>query len=246
MFKSLWGAQQQSPQQQVPDIPTQSWYPPSVLSPSTSSSRPSTPSNVSSSGQSPRVRPPAVGNSNVDSRPQSPSYSQPSPAAGASIIPLLRDKSVDELRRIVSDKKVYNEFFHSIDQVRDQDALHDELKRETTQLARKNLEKQSQIVELKNQCTIIRTTELAAAQERFHELGKQVQESVSFYAPGVLLERLHDAANAVDEESENLHRQILAGELDLSNFIQRYKKLRTIYHRRYLTYLAAKASLSTG
>ncbi|KAH9327711.1 hypothetical protein KI387_007889, partial [Taxus chinensis] len=238
------GTQQQSPQQQAPNIPTQSWYPPSVLSPSTSSSRPSTPNNSSSAGQSPRPRPPTVGNNNVDSRPQSPSYSQPSPAAGASIIPLLRDKSVDELRKILTDKKAYNEVFHSIDQVRDQDALHDELQREATQLARKNLENESQIVELRNQCTIIRTTELAAAQEKFHELEKRVQESISFCAPGVLLERLRDAANAADEESENLHQQLLAGELELSDFIQKFKKIRLTYHRRTLLQLAGKASLS--
>ncbi|GLJ04703.1 hypothetical protein SUGI_0001630 [Cryptomeria japonica] len=246
MFKSFWGTQQQSPQQQAPNIPTQSWYPPSVLSPSTSSSRPATPNNLLSAGQSPRSRPPTVGNNNVDSRPQSPSYSQPSPAAGASIIPLLRDKSVDELRKILSDKKAYNEIFHSIDQVKDQDALHDELQRETTQLARKNLHKESQIVELRNQCTIIRTTELAAVQEKFHELEKRVQESVSFCAPGVLLERLRDAATAADDESENLHQQLLAGEMELSDFIQKYKKLRASYHRRTLLHLAAKASISPG
>eukprot|EP01018_Ginkgo_biloba_P021365 Gb_34651 [translate_table: standard] len=246
MFKALWGTQQQPAQQSVPDIPTQSWYPPSVLSPSTGSSRPSTPSNQSPAGPSPRPRPAAGPNSNVDSRPQSPSFSQPSPAAGASIIPLLRDKSVDELRKILTDKKAYNEVFHSIDQVKDQDALRDELQKETTQIARRNLEKEPQIVELRNQCAIIRTTELAAAQEKFNEVEKRVHEAVSMCAPGVLLQRLQDAANAADEETENLHRQLLAGEMCLSEFVQKYRKLRTIYHRRTLLHLAVKASISPG
>jgi hypothetical protein len=41
------------------------------------------------------------------------------------------------------------------------------------------------------QCTIIRTTELAAAQEKFNEVHKQEINLKAVYSPAVLLERLH-------------------------------------------------------
>merc|ERR1711971_1394000 len=108
-----------------------------------------------------------------------------------------------------------------------------------------NLEKEPQIMELRNQCRIIRTTELAAAQEKLNELERQKEESLKFYSPASLLQRLQEAMNKTEEESENLHRQLLDREIDLGAFVQKYKKLRTTYHKRALIHLAAKTS-STG
>lgn len=51
-----------------------------------------------------------------------------------------------------------------------------------------------------------------------------------------------DAINKAEEESEVLHRQLLDKEIDLPAFVQKYKKLRTINHRRALIHLAAKTS----
>ncbi|KAJ0966657.1 hypothetical protein J5N97_023574 [Dioscorea zingiberensis] len=210
------------------DIPTQSWYPPSVVS---SSSRPSTPGS-SSAGAHQRV-----------DRIDSSLHGQPSPAEAAGIIARLKDKSIDELRKLLSDKEAYNQFFHSLDQVKTQVKLRDDLQRETLQLARENLEKEPRILELRNQCTIIRTTELAAAQEKLTELEKQKEELLRSYSPSALLQKLHDAMDKVDEESEVLHRQLLEKEIDLATFVQKYKKLRTIYHRRALLHLAAKTTM---
>lgn len=50
--------------------------------------------------------------------------------------------------------------------------------------------------------------------------------------------------NKTDEESETLHRQLLDGEISLPVFVQKYKRLRNTYHRRALTHLAAKTSLT--
>lgn len=49
-----------------------------------------------------------------------------------------------------------------------------------------------------------------------------------------------EAMNKTEEESENLHRQLLDRELDVGAFVQKYKKLRTTYHRRALIHLSAK------
>ncbi|GMP50163.1 hypothetical protein CsSME_00016892 [Camellia sinensis var. sinensis] len=74
------GSHEQQAQPSPQEIPTNSWYPPSVVS-SPSSSRPTTPSSTSSSSFT--VQRPA-------DRPESPSHVSPAEAAG--IIVLLKDK----------------------------------------------------------------------------------------------------------------------------------------------------------
>ncbi|GMP84795.1 hypothetical protein CsSME_00038178 [Camellia sinensis var. sinensis] len=137
-----------------------------------------------------------------------------------------------------------NYFCNYSDLSYDKHQLRDELRKETLQLARDNLEKEPRIMELRNQCRIIRTTELAAAQEKLNELERQKEETLKFYSPKSLLNRLQEAMNKTDEESEILHRQLLEREIDVGVFVQKYKKLRSTYHRRALTHLAAKMSLS--
>ncbi|XP_021908498.1 vacuolar protein-sorting-associated protein 37 homolog 1 [Carica papaya] len=214
MFK-FWGSQEQQAQPRPQEVSSQSWYPPSVASSTGSSSRPATPG-------------------------QSPSHVSPSEAAG--IIALLKDKNVDELRKLLSDKDAYNQFLLSLDQVKIQNNIRDELRKETLQLARENLEKEPRIMELRTQCRIIRTTELAAAQEKLNELERQKEEILKFYSPVSLLHKLQESMNKTEEESEALHRQLLDREIDLGTFVQKYKKLRTTYHRRALIHLAAKTS----
>ncbi|CAA0830423.1 Vacuolar protein-sorting-associated protein 37 homolog 2 [Striga hermonthica] len=228
MFKNFWGSQDQLTQPRPQEIATDSWYPPSVGS-TPSSSRPATPSSFGSSR--PNDRPSTL--SNV------------SPAEAASIISVLKDKSVDELRKLLSDKEAYQNLLLSVEPVKTQNRVRDELRNETVQLARENLEKEPRIMELRNQCRIIRTTELATAQEKLHELEKKKEETLKYYSPSSLLNRLQDAMNKTEEESEALHRQLLDREIDLSDFVQKYKKMRYAYHKRALTHLAAKTT-ATG
>lgn len=229
MFK-FWGSQEPQAQPSPQEGSAHSWYPPSVGS-SPNSTRPPSPSSSSSNG---------VNYQRPSDRPQSPSHV--SPAAAAGVIALLKDKSVDELRKLLSDRDAYNQFLLSVDQVKIQNNIRDELRKETSQLARSNLEKEPQIMELKNQCMIIRTTELAAAKEKLSELEKQKDDIMKFYSPASILHRLHEGMNSIDEESEALHRQLLERETDLATFVNKYKKLRTTYHRRALIHLAAKTS----
>ncbi|XWS59582.1 hypothetical protein CRYUN_Cryun08bG0134500 [Craigia yunnanensis] len=229
MFK-FWGSQEQQAQPRPQEGSSHSWYPPSVVG-SPNSSRPTTPS--SSASNSFNLQRPAE-------RPHSPSPVSPAEAAG--IIALLKDKSVDELRKLLSDKDAYNQFLQSVDQVKIQNNIRDELRKETLQLARNNLDKEPRIMELRNQCRIIRTTELAAAQEKLNELERQKEETLKFYSPASFIHRLQDAMNETEEESDIVHRQLLDGEIDLGTFVQKYKKLRTSYHRRALIHLAAKTS----
>ncbi|TYI04074.1 hypothetical protein ES332_A11G389100v1 [Gossypium tomentosum] len=229
MFK-FWNSHEQQAQPHPQEGSSCSWYPPSVVG-STNSSRPATPS--SSASNSFNSQTPAE---------WSHSLSPVSPTEAAGVIALLKDKSVDELRKLLSDKDAYNQFLLSVDQVKIQNNIRDELRNETLQLARNNLDKEPQIMELRNQCRIIRTTELAAAQEKLNELDRQKEETLKFYSPASFMHRLQDAMNVTEEESEIVNRQLLDREIDLGTFVQKYKKLRTSYHRRALIHLAAKTS----
>ncbi|KAK1426284.1 hypothetical protein QVD17_14955 [Tagetes erecta] len=224
MFK-FWGSQEQGdarPQENA----TTSWYPPSVVS-SPSSSRPATPNSTNSNTHAQRV----------GERPHV------SPAEAAGIIVYLKDKSIDELRNLISDPEAYQQFLLSIDPVKTQNNVRDELRNEMLQLARKNLEKEPQITELRNQCMIIRTSELASAQEKLNDLTKQKAEILKSYSPGSLLHKLQESMNKTDEESESLNQQLLEKDIDLVVFVQKYKRLRHLYHKQALTHLAAKTSL---
>ncbi|MCE3216140.1 hypothetical protein HAX54_005065 [Datura stramonium] len=191
MFK-FWGAEEQQAQPSPQEASNASWYSPSVVS-SPSSSRPATPCSSSSgslNGQSPTNRP--------------SSMSHVSPAEAADIIAALKNKSVNELKKLHSDKDAYRNFLHSLEAVKTQNNVRDELLNETLQLARENLEKEPWIMELRNQCRIIRTTELAAAQEKMHELERRKEELLKLYSPVSLLHQLQDAMKKAEEESEAL------------------------------------------
>uniref|UniRef100_A0A6N2KNY5 VPS37 C-terminal domain-containing protein n=1 Tax=Salix viminalis TaxID=40686 RepID=A0A6N2KNY5_SALVM len=207
MFK-FWGSQEQEQARPQDVNPAQSWYPPSLVT----SATPTSSTSSSHSLQRPTER-----------------TLSPSPAEAAAIITLLKDKSADDLRKLLSDKDAYHQFLLSLDQVKIQNNIRDELCKETLQLASELL------------CRIIRTTELAAAQEKLNELEKQKEELLRSCSPASLLQRLQEAMNETEEESEAFHRQFLHKEIDPGAFVQKYKKLRTTYHKRALIHLAAKA-----
>ncbi|KAG5077042.1 hypothetical protein JHK82_055737 [Glycine max] len=89
------GSQEQ--QSQDGSSQSHSWYPPSVVS-SPTSSRPVTPTASSSS---------------LSQRPSS----HVPPSKAVAVIAILKDKSVDELQKFLSDKDAYQQFLHSLDQV---------------------------------------------------------------------------------------------------------------------------------
>ncbi|CAK7352714.1 unnamed protein product [Dovyalis caffra] len=216
-------ARQGSPEQQ--DDTSQSRYPPSVVS-SVSSIPETTSSSISSS-------------SNYSFSP-----SHDSPAEVAAIISILKGKSVDELQNLLSDEDAYSQLLLSLDQVKIQNIIRDELRKETVQLARDNLEKEPRIMELRNQCRIVRTIELAVAQEKLNDLERQKDVLLRSCSPASLLQKLQEAANKIEEESETLHRQLLDREIDLGAFVQKYRKLRSAYHRQELILLASKTALT--
>ncbi|CAA6666569.1 unnamed protein product [Spirodela intermedia] len=149
---------------------------------------------------------------------------------------------VDQLRKLLADNDAYYSFFLSLDQVKNQINLHAELQEAAVQLARDNSGKEPLITELNSQCQNIRDTELAEAEEKLGELEKQMEETLKLYSPDSLLLNLENAMHEGEEESKGLKKQFLEQEMDLSAFVQSYKEMRTLYHRRALLHLAAKTS----
>ncbi|RZC03259.1 Vacuolar protein-sorting-associated protein 37-like 1, partial [Glycine soja] len=85
-----------------------------------------------------------------------------------------------------------------------------------------NLQKEPRIVELRNQ--------------------KQKEEMMKLNSPQYLLQWIQEAMNKTEVEYEILHQQVLDREIDIGGFLQKYKKLRTAYHRKSLVHLAARTS----
>ncbi|MCO5556653.1 hypothetical protein L7F22_010204 [Adiantum nelumboides] len=220
-------------------IPTQSWYPPPVLSPNTNISRVASASTSTSSSLSKPGKPKVESGS----LPQSPSSASSSSLAAT--FPPLKDKSVEELRKLLTDKGAYYEFLHTLDQVKTLDILQEDLRKSNIELAKQNLEGESKIAELRNQCAIIRTMELAAAQENFAKAQEEQRNLVDRFSGPVLIAKLEEAADQVDKESERLHQQLLGGEIGLAEYIPKFRKLRAIYHKRILTLLAASGTMRT-
>ncbi|XP_002974174.2 vacuolar protein-sorting-associated protein 37 homolog 1 [Selaginella moellendorffii] len=154
---------------------------------------------------------------------------------------MLHDKCVEELRKLLSDKDAYENYLHSIEEVKQLDTLRNDLRKRNVTLARHNLGKESEMAELRNQCMIIRTTELATAQEKFLDAQRREKEILARSSPASILNKLQEAANAADDESESLHRKLLSGELKVPEFLQKYRQQRVLYHRRTLLRLAALA-----
>ncbi|KAH9306457.1 hypothetical protein KI387_010861, partial [Taxus chinensis] len=123
-------------------------------------------------------------------------------------------------------EKAYREFLHSIEQVRQQDALREEIQNVNAHIVCRIREKETHILDLKKQCSDIKSIDLPAAQEKIDELKKRVEECNGFHESGV--------ENAAGNELENLNARLLAGELELSDFIQKYKEHGIIYYRRTL------------
>lgn len=71
---------------------------------------------------------------------------------------------------------------------------------------------------------------------------RPIKTLLGFMIWWMLSDNFAEAMSKTDEESENLHQQLLDREIDLATFLQKYKKLRTNYHKRALVYLAARTS----
>eukprot|EP00271_Cylindrocystis_brebissonii_P002567 TRINITY_DN13290_c0_g1_i1.p1 TRINITY_DN13290_c0_g1~~TRINITY_DN13290_c0_g1_i1.p1 ORF type:complete len:240 (+),score=43.29 TRINITY_DN13290_c0_g1_i1:149-868(+) len=174
----------------------------------------------------------------------SPPGSQFGGVGPTATFPMLNGLSFAELQGVLQDESSYDALLASLPQMQQINEVRDSLRKSNLELARRNMAKESEIAELRTQCRIIRGTELGEATERLHEKERKMREVNAKFSPAILLLRLEEAANSVDDDSEKLHQQFLNREKQPHEFIQKYKELRILYHRRAQLKLAAQLSLS--
>uniref|UniRef100_A0ACD5ZAE3 Uncharacterized protein n=1 Tax=Avena sativa TaxID=4498 RepID=A0ACD5ZAE3_AVESA len=63
------------------------------------------------------------------------------------------------------------------------------------------------------------------------------------YSPAALLDKLQSSVAKLDEESEELHQKFLEKDMDLSTFVQKYKKIRTAHQKCTLLHNSGITSL---
>ncbi|MCD7469370.1 hypothetical protein HAX54_008340 [Datura stramonium] len=145
------------------------------------------------------------------------SMSHVSPAEAADIIAALKNKSVNELRSFILTRMLI-ETTHSLEAVKTQN----------------------------NHLTLaVFPISDQVRDELLNETLQLARENLE-KEPWImeLRNQLQDAMKKAEEESEALLVQLLDREIDLTTFVQKYKKLGCSYHKRALTHLAAKASLA--
>ncbi|KAJ7537152.1 hypothetical protein O6H91_12G100300 [Diphasiastrum complanatum] len=113
-FQCRTSADHSRPSPSGSNIPINSWYPPSVLGPA--SSLPHSSSEVASPSRVPSRT--NTSNPGTSSQLQ---HSHSNVGAVANMFPMLKDKSVEELRKLLSDKEAYRQFLHTFDDVQQLD-----------------------------------------------------------------------------------------------------------------------------
>ncbi|CAN1164605.1 Vacuolar protein-sorting-associated protein 37 homolog 1 [Linum perenne] len=114
---------------------------------------------------------------------------------------------VDDLRKLLSDKDhTINFCFHLIRSRYKSNCsfIRDELRKETLQLASEGKSGQGASYSgATKPVPDIRTTELAAAQEKLNELERKKEEMLRSCSPASLLHKLEEAKSKTDDESES-------------------------------------------
>lgn len=114
-----------------------------------------------------------------------------------------------------------------------------ELRCSVEDAARRNISREAEMAELRNQIAIIRSSEYAPAKSAYDEKIEQQQKVLDLLSPKVLVQKLQAAAAAAEEESEDLYKRFSEGGLNLEAFVEEYTAVRALYHQRDLKAQAA-------
>ncbi|GJP29712.1 hypothetical protein CLOM_g19338 [Closterium sp. NIES-68] len=160
------------------------------------------------------------------------------------MFPVLESKSPEELFKLLTDPKAYQQQLEEMPQLKEMTKVVDDLKKGNEELARSTLEMEADMSELRTQCRIIRGTELASLEERLAQMIAQQRALTDRWSPAALVQQLKEKAEEVNQESEDLRSRFLAGEVELGQFMREYRKKKELYHQRMQTCYAALSSLT--
>jgi len=172
--------------------------------------------------------PPAYGNA---ANTTTNSNSTPVPSIPSSF-PDLDNKTGEELNEMLSNEDLYKDFFDNLEGVKNMRQLRDELRDGNEELAKKNIARGQEIDDLRK---LLQDKQEEVKQQR-QELERKVQRQQQImqqFSTPVLIQKLSDAANIADTESEQTATDFLNGDIaDHKDFIKKFMDQRKIYHLR--------------
>lgn len=113
------------------------------------------------------------------------------------------------------------------------------MRRGNVALAQANLAKESELVEVRRQIAIVKSTEYEPALETFNEYRKRQEAARGNLAPEILIDRLREAVEQAEDMALELERKFFAGEISVVPFVKDYSAARARYHRLHLKLEAA-------
>lgn len=142
-------------------------------------------------------------------------------------IPELCNLTVDELRALSSNDECLNDFVDEIDAVQRIQNDLDQLIGDVEGLAKENLEREQHLMRLQTSVEK-QHTEFRQHGDKYDALSQRYQKKSEEFAPQHIKELLQIAASTADSICDTHVEQFLRGEIDVQNFLDRYKEAKQL------------------
>ncbi|KDO33686.1 hypothetical protein SPRG_19299 [Saprolegnia parasitica CBS 223.65] len=145
--------------------------------------------------------------------------------------PELDELSITQLEKLVSDRQALKAYIRNMDAVINFMKLYDDLVKGNAELAEKNLSYEGTLATLQMDIQSLKS-QVQAAQEVLSLKQVRQQEILSRVRGDVLVARVTQAADEVDEATEDIGSRFTNGEMDVSQFLAEFLPSRKLYHQR--------------
>lgn len=142
-------------------------------------------------------------------------------------IPELCNLTIDELRALNSDEGYLNDFVDEIDVVQRIQNDLDQLIGDVEGLANANLAREQHLLQLRTNVET-KLTEFRQHGEQYDALSQRYQKKSEEFAPQHIKELLQIAASTADSICDTHVDQFLRGEIEVQNFLDRYKEAKQL------------------
>lgn len=142
-------------------------------------------------------------------------------------IPELSTLTVDELRALNSDDECLNDFVDEIVAVQRIQSDLDQVIGGVECLAKENISREQHLLQLRTNVET-KLTQFRQHGEQYDLLSQQYQKKSEEFAPQHIKELLQIAASTADSICDTQVDQFLRGEIDVQNFLDRYKEAKQL------------------
>lgn len=144
-----------------------------------------------------------------------------------STIPELCNLTLDELHALNSDNEYLNDFVDDIDAVQRIQTDLDQLIGDVEGLAKENLAREQHLLQLRTNVET-KLAEFRQHGDQYDALSQRYQKKSEEFAPQHIKELLQIAASTADSICDTHVEQFLRGEIDVQNFLDRYKEAKQL------------------